>query len=95
MTMMLETRDGLYYCPTDMFTVNCDPVHCNVPYIHHTFVDTPPIQRRNKESSPVAYNCFTESELWMLHLGSPGDDQLDLMPDSVTGIPPSFQYHPF
>jgi hypothetical protein len=28
-------------------------------------------------------------------LGSPGEDQLDLMPGNVTGIPPSFQYHLF
>jgi hypothetical protein len=95
MTMMPEKRDGLYYCPTDVFTINHDPVRCNVPSIHQTFVDTPPIRRRNKEYSPVAYNCLTESELWMLCLGSPGEDQLDLMPGNVTDIPPSFQYHPF
>jgi hypothetical protein len=95
MTMMLEKRDRLCCCLTDVFTVDCDPVRCNVPSIHQTFVDTPPIQRRNKEYSPVVYNYFTESELWMLRLGSPGEDQLDLMPGNITGIPPSFQYHPF
>jgi hypothetical protein len=31
----------------------------------------------------------------MLHLGYPGEDQLNLMPGNVTGIPPSLQYHPF
>ena len=31
----------------------------------------------------------------MLRLGSPGEDQLDLLPGNVTGIPPGFQYHPF
>ena len=31
----------------------------------------------------------------MLQLGSPGEDQLDLLPGKVTGIPPSFHYHPF
>jgi hypothetical protein len=31
----------------------------------------------------------------MLHLGSPGKDQLDLLPGNATGIPPSFHYHPF
>ena len=31
----------------------------------------------------------------MLQLGSPGEDQLDLLPGNVTGIPPGFQYHPF
>jgi hypothetical protein len=31
----------------------------------------------------------------MLCLGSPGEAQLDLLHDRVTGIPPGFQYHPF
>jgi hypothetical protein len=95
MTMTLENRDGLYYCPAEVFTVDCDPVRCNVPSIHRAVVDTPPMQRRNKEYCPVAYNCLNESELWMLCLGSPGEDPLDLMPSNVTGITPGFQYHPF
>jgi hypothetical protein len=95
MTMTHEKRDGLYYFPTDVFTVNRNPVHCNVPSIHWAVVDTPPIQMRHKEYSPTAYNCLTESDLWMLRLGSPGEDQLDLMPGNITGIPPSFQYHLF
>ena len=37
-----------------------------------------------------------ESELWMLRLGSPGEDQLNLLLlGKATGIPSSFQYHPF
>jgi hypothetical protein len=31
----------------------------------------------------------------MLQLGSPGKDQLNLLPGNVTGIPTGFQYHPF
>jgi hypothetical protein len=31
----------------------------------------------------------------MLRLGSPGEDQLDLLHGRVMGIPPGFQYHPF
>jgi hypothetical protein len=31
----------------------------------------------------------------MLRLGSPGEDQLDLLPGNATGIPSCFQYHPF
>jgi hypothetical protein len=31
----------------------------------------------------------------MLHLGSLGEVQLDLLPGNVTGIPPRFQYHLF
>jgi hypothetical protein len=42
-TMMLENRDGLYYCPTDIFTVNCDPVRCNIPSIYQAVVDMPPM----------------------------------------------------
>jgi hypothetical protein len=92
MSMILENRDGLYYCLTDVITVDHDPVRCNVPSIHRAVVDTPPMQRQNKEYCPVSYNCLTESKLWMLQLGSPGEDQLDLMPGNVTGIPPSFHY---
>jgi hypothetical protein len=31
----------------------------------------------------------------MLHLGSPGEDQLDLLTGNITSIPPGFHYHPF
>ena len=31
----------------------------------------------------------------MLRLGSPGEDQLDLLTGNVTGISPGFHYHPF
>ena len=31
----------------------------------------------------------------MLQLGSPGEDQLDLLPGNATGIPNKFHYHPF
>ena len=31
----------------------------------------------------------------MLRLGSPGEDQLDLLPGNVIGVPPGFHYHPF
>jgi hypothetical protein len=31
----------------------------------------------------------------MLRLGSPGEDQLDLLTGNVTGIPPGFHYHRF
>ena len=38
---------------------------------------------------------MTESEVWMLRLGSPGEQQLDLLPGNVMGIPHGFHYHPF
>jgi hypothetical protein len=31
----------------------------------------------------------------MQRLGCPGKDQLDLLPGNLTGIPHTFQYHPF
>jgi hypothetical protein len=31
----------------------------------------------------------------MVRLGSPGEDQLDMLPGNVTGIPLEFHYHPF
>ena len=93
--MCLEYRDGLYYCPTDVFTVDRDPVRCNAPVIHRALVSPDPITRRYKDYIPVSHNRLTESELWMLRLGSPGKDQLDLLHGKVTGIPPGFQYHPF
>jgi hypothetical protein len=31
----------------------------------------------------------------MLRLGSPGKDQLDLLPGNVMGVLPGFHYHPF
>jgi hypothetical protein len=36
-----------------------------------------------------------ESEVWLLHLGSLGVHQLDLLPGRVQGIPSEFRHHPF
>ena len=44
---------------------------------------------------PPPSRRIMESETWMLRLGSPGIDQLDLLPGNVTGIPPGFQNHSF
>jgi hypothetical protein len=33
--------------------------------------------------------------LWALRFGSPGERQLDLLPQHVLGTPPIFEYHPF
>jgi hypothetical protein len=93
--MCLEHRDGLYYCPTDVFTLDRDPVRCNAPVIRRALVPPAPVTRRYKDYIPVSHDRLTESELWMLRLGSPGKDQLDLLHGKVTGIPPGFQYHPF
>jgi hypothetical protein len=91
----LEYRDGLYYCPTDVFTIDKDPVQCEAPIIRRALIPTALVTRRPKDYLPVSRNRLTESELWMLRLGSPGEDQLDLLQGRVTGIPSGFQYHPF
>ena len=94
-SMTLENCDGLYYCPTDVFTVDSDPIRCSVPTIRQAAMPNPPLKQRSKDFLPVPHNRLTEPELWMLRLGSPGKDQLDLLPGNATGIPPSFHYHPF
>ncbi len=91
----LENRDGLYYCPTDVFTVESDPSHCTPYKICREIVEPPPVRWCQKSYMPVSLDRLTESELWMLRLGTPGEDQLDLLPSNVTGIPPTFEYHPF
>ena len=92
--MTLENRDGLYYCPTDVYTVDSNPVRCPVPIVHRAVTPQPTVTRRHKTFDPVPPKRLT-SELWMLRLGSPGKDQLDLLPGKVTGIPNGFRYHPF
>ena len=97
-TLTLEKRDGLYYSPTDVVTVAKDPTRPGVPSINRIAapsVPAPPTEKRGKRYYPVHRDRMTESETWMLRLGSPGEDQLDLLPGNVTGIPPGFQYHPF
>jgi hypothetical protein len=50
---------------------------------------------RQKHFTPVTGDHLMESELWLLRLVSPGEDQLDLLPGNVMGVPPGFHYHPF
>jgi hypothetical protein len=94
-TITLENKDGLYYCPSDVFTIEED-TSCQMSRLVYRTSDTPvPVKRRHKSYEPVSLDHITESELWMLRLGSPGEDQLDLLPGNVTGIPNKFAYHPF
>jgi hypothetical protein len=37
-TLQLEKRDGLYYCPTDVFTVDNDPARPSIPVIRRLAV---------------------------------------------------------
>jgi hypothetical protein len=81
MTFPLRCQDGLYYCDTDVYTVDRNPVHllCNRVLALH----------------PTTKACQIESELWALRFGSPGEHQLDILPKYVHGIPSKFEYHPF
>ena len=73
-----------------------DPVQHGLPVIRRVAAPVPtPIPRRSRRYVPVTPDSLTESEVWMLRLGSPGEDQLDLLPGNVLGVPPRFQYHPF
>ncbi len=93
----LEKRDGLYYCPADVFTVERDPAHHHIPVIRRLAAPPTPalLPRRSKRYIPVTWDSMTDSEVWMLWLGSPGEQQLDLLPGNITGIPHGFHYQLF
>jgi hypothetical protein len=42
-TIKLEKRDGLYYCPTDVFTVDWDPVQPSAPIIRRAVAPVAPL----------------------------------------------------
>jgi hypothetical protein len=102
MTMTLARKDGLYYCPTDMYTVHDAPAIWCSPMVHRIAmrVDSamsnasPPHRVRSRFVFTTTAKQ-TESEVWLLRLGSPGVWQLDLLPGHVKGIPSDFRYHPF
>ncbi len=88
MSLTLKRRDGLYYAPTDVYTVDHNPVRCVTPWVRRVVNPFPSSLRRPKQSYvPVTKSNQTESELWMLRLGSLGEHQLDLLPGNATGIP--------
>jgi hypothetical protein len=45
--------------------------------------------------TPHSKTRQVKSEVWMLRFGSPGELQLDVLPQYVIGTPPVFKYHPF
>jgi hypothetical protein len=94
MRLDLDYRNGLYYCPTDIFRVDTSPVR--QPGLHHLLSPMPPnTLRRPSRFSPTSKPKQVELEVWLLCLGSPGVHQLDVLHGNVTGIPLVFQYHPF
>jgi hypothetical protein len=64
-TLHLEKWDGLYYCPTDVFTVKKDPVHHHIPVIRRLAAPTTPslLPRRSKRYIPVTRDSMTDSEV--------------------------------
>jgi hypothetical protein len=100
MSLQLECHGGLYYCTTDVFTVDPDNLHPSPPPIlpivsrlaHET---KQPSLRRPSKYVPTTKSKQLESELWLLRLGSPGVTQLDHLPLNATSLPTKFDHHPF
>ncbi len=104
MIINLVYRDGLYYCPTDVFTLGTCPLlpECAtlptfpVPTVNRVVnPPPPPVLRRSLRFAPTSKARQLESEVWLLRLGSPGVIQLNVLPQNVTGLPTTFEYHPF
>jgi hypothetical protein len=64
--LTLDYQDGLYYCPTEGFTVARDPVWGDTPIIRRSVVPPMPVTRRHNNYVPVPPSRLTESKLWML-----------------------------
>jgi hypothetical protein len=94
MHFLLRCRDGLYYCDTNVYTVDRDPVR---PTCARTTAlpAPPPTHRPASKFVPTTRARQVESEVWALRFGSPGEGQLDALPRHVNGVPPVFEYHPF
>jgi hypothetical protein len=84
MDFPLYCRDGLYYCSSNVYTVDAVPIRPKVTLTicHGRYALTNRTQK-------------IKSELWSLRLGSPGKHQLDILPSHTMGTPSMFAYHPF
>jgi hypothetical protein len=65
-TITLENRDGLYYCPSDVFTLEEDAPCKASRILYRASIDPPTIKQRQKSYDPVSLDHIAESELWML-----------------------------
>jgi hypothetical protein len=92
MTFSLQCRGGLYYCASDVYTVDRTPVHVQCL---RTAVAPTTTRRPAPKYSPTTRARQVESEVWALRFGSPGEHQLDVLPKHVVGLPPVLEYHPF
>ena len=96
MTMTLAKRDGLYYTHSDVFKVDKHPLYRGAPTARWLATpSTPRTWATHNKYAPVSKAAHTEVELRMVCLDLPGEDQLDMLPGNVTGIPSEFYYHPF
>jgi hypothetical protein len=108
MKLTLEYQDGLYYCPSNIFTVAPSAPNTAMHIPAHNLTNPPDptihcIATRNPASvllkptryTPMSKGKQLESKLWLLQLGSPGVHQLDSLPGNATGIPSVFEHHPF
>jgi hypothetical protein len=96
MCFQLECCHSLYYCSTDVYTVDHDPVHvCRLRATMVTPLPNALPHHPKAKFIPVSRARQLESEVWALRFGSPGENQLDVFLQHVIGTPPVFEYHPF
>ncbi len=97
MTMTLARKDGLYYCPTDMYTVHdapaiwCSPMVCCIATRVNSAMSNASLPHWVRlRFIPTTKAKQMESEVWLLRLGLPGVWQLDVLLGRVKGIPSEF-----
>jgi hypothetical protein len=94
MTLSLHSINGLYYCLLDVLAVDSNPTHptsvSKVSFDTHI-----PHLRTPSKYKPVSKDRQLESEVWSLCLSCPNEDQLDVLPGNVSGLPSVLEYHPF
>ncbi len=108
MIIQLVCCEGLYYCPTDVFTLgHCPGLPGCTPPIHAPLqIPVPKVQCMVNQPLPPVLCCSLqfeptskarqlETEIWLLWLGSTGITHLNVLPQNVTGLPATFEYHPF
>jgi hypothetical protein len=75
------------------FPSNATTDSTTVTRIYTRWTET--VRRPNPKYIPTTKARQVESEVWALRFGSPGEHQLDVLPDHVDGTPSRFEYHPF
>jgi hypothetical protein len=92
MTLSLSSINGLYYCPLDL-AIDSNPIRptsvSKVSFDTHI-----PHLRAPSKYKPVPKDHQLEPEVWSLCFGCPGEDQLDILPGNVLGLPSVLEYHP-